>query len=64
MDDDAFRVLDAIARGAASEIDDPKSWTEAFKTIRWVTQSNQGLILTASGKAAHQDVVKQRANAV
>lgn len=61
LDNEAFEVLHAIACGAANGFDDGARWVEAFRTIRWVAQSTEGLVLTAEGRAAHEDILQAKA---
>jgi hypothetical protein len=63
MNDEAFRMLDAIARGQPNESDAGANWTRAFQTIRWVTQPGERLALTADGASAHRELSQARLRA-
>jgi hypothetical protein len=63
MNDEAFQMLDAIARGQPNESDAGLRWTRAFQTIQWVTQPGLALVLTADGATAHRELVQARQRA-
>ena len=63
MNDEAFRMLDAIARGLPDESEAGVKWTLAFQTIRWVTQPGEPLALTADGATAHRELTQARLKA-
>jgi hypothetical protein len=55
MDEEAYQVLDAICRSASIDPDDHVRWINAFKTIRWVVQTNSGLAVTPEGRQARDE---------
>ncbi len=59
---DAFAVLDAIGRGETVEHPGDQRWIEAFKTVLWVVQTQDGLALTSEGHQARHDMALQRRN--
>jgi hypothetical protein len=58
--DEAFRVLDMIARGSEVDPAADERWIQAFMTIRWVARSPKGFILTAEGRQGHADLAAGR----
>jgi len=60
MDGEAFIVLEAISRGDRAEGPDTQRWIEAFKTIRWVVDSQDGPKLTAEGRRAREQMAMER----
>jgi hypothetical protein len=63
MNDEAFRMLDAIARGEPNDSAAGLRWTRAFQTIRWVTQPGVRPALTSEGAAAHRELAQARQRA-
>lgn len=63
MNDEAFRILDAIARGEPNESAAGLRWTWAFQTIRWVTQPGVPPALTSEGATAHRELLQARQRA-
>ena len=61
--DEAFRVLDQIARGAQISSADEARWIHALATIGWVSQSGDEVVLTAEGLQAHRDLARTQADA-
>jgi hypothetical protein len=57
---EALSVLDAIARGEAAELSGCDHWIEAFKTVLWVVQTDDGLVLTSEGHQAHYEMASKR----
>ncbi|HEX4182696.1 MAG TPA: hypothetical protein VHY34_05520 [Caulobacteraceae bacterium] len=55
MDDEAYQVLDAICRSASIDPDGHVRWINAFKTIRWVVQTDSGLAVTPEGRQARDE---------
>lgn len=47
--DEAFQVLDMIARGVEIDSAAQERWIPAFLTIRWVSRSSRGFVLTPEG---------------
>jgi hypothetical protein len=60
MDEEAYQVLDAICRSASIDPDDHARWINAFKTIRWVVQTNAGLAVTPEGRQARDEFAARR----
>ncbi|QUD90449.1 hypothetical protein [Phenylobacterium montanum] len=60
MDDKAYFMLDAVKRGGWSEIEDHAEWISALKTIRWITESAQGPVLTSEGRHALDEMSAHR----
>jgi hypothetical protein len=60
MNEDAFVVLEALGRGARARTSDDRRWIEAFKTIRWVVEGENGPILTAEGRRARDQMALDR----
>jgi hypothetical protein len=60
LNEQAFKVLDAIADGNASSIAEAGPWISAFETIRWVSRDGAGLSLTKAGRQAHRDLARPR----
>jgi hypothetical protein len=55
MDEEAYKVLDAICRSKSIDPDDHARWINAFKTIRWVVQTSSGLAVTPEGRIARDE---------
>lgn len=60
MNEQAYDVLDAIARGNTRSLADSDPWIAAFMTIRWVSRDSGGLALTKAGRQAHRDLERPR----
>ncbi|HXQ10910.1 MAG TPA: hypothetical protein VN805_07920 [Caulobacteraceae bacterium] len=60
MNADAFAVLEAIGRGSRVELPDGERWIEAFKTIRWAVEGQNGPILTPEGRRARDQMALER----
>jgi hypothetical protein len=58
LDDRAFEVLDAIARGEGGGVAHERRWIAAFETIGWVAREAERLSLTRQGLAAHRDLAR------
>jgi len=58
--DEAFQVLDMIARGQEIDSAAQERWIPAFLTIRWVHRSSRGFVLTAEGRQGHGDLAMDR----
>jgi len=56
MDREAYAALDAVGRGARTELAGRERWVQAFKTIRWVVESDSGPVLTAEGRHARDEM--------
>jgi hypothetical protein len=56
MFNQAFAVLDAIAKGAEIDPDELQRWVDALKAIRWVVETDAGLVLTPAGRQARDDM--------
>ena len=56
MDDEAYLALEAIDRSASEGLSGHSRWIEAFKAIRWVVQTEAGLILTPAGRQARDEM--------
>jgi hypothetical protein len=56
MDREAYQVLEAVGRGAHAELAGRERWVEAFKTIRWVVETDTGPILTPEGRQARDQL--------
>jgi hypothetical protein len=62
MNDDIFRVLDAISHGEPCENPESERWIRALRTICWVTPSSRRLALTADGLEAYRELESARRN--
>ena len=60
MDDEAFRVLSAIGDGAPADRPPEERWVKAFKAIRWVVETTNGVVLTDAGRKARDEAVVAR----
>lgn len=60
MTDEAFLALDAIARTGRLDASARQHWINAFKSIRWVVQTREGLTLTADGRQARDEMAARR----
>jgi len=60
MDDEAFLALEAIGQSTSDELTDHQRWVAAFKTIRWVVQTEAGLALTPAGRQARDEMAARR----
>lgn len=60
MHDKAYAVLDAIHRGAFAALPDRDSWLKALQTMRWAFPSPDGLVLTAAGRQALEEMRRAR----
>ena len=60
MDDEGFHALEAIGESTGVELADHQRWVAAFKTIRWVVQTEAGLALTQAGRQARDEMAARR----
>jgi hypothetical protein len=58
--DEAFQVLDMIARGVEIDSAAQERWIPAFLTIRWVSRSSKGFVLTPEGRQGHAELALDR----
>ncbi|HEX2817215.1 MAG TPA: hypothetical protein VHN39_12515 [Phenylobacterium sp.] len=58
--DEAFQILDMIARGSQIDSAAEERWIPAFMTIRWVSRSSKGFVLTPEGRQGHGALVMDR----
>jgi hypothetical protein len=56
MNQEAYAVLDALGRGARGELAGRERWISAFKTIRWVVESDAGPVLTPEGRQVRDEL--------
>lgn len=61
MHEAAYTVLSAIDRGDAHELSTTGDWLTALQTIRWAQMTTNGIVLTAAGRQALQDMEGERA---
>jgi hypothetical protein len=59
MDREAYQVLEALGRGAHGELAGRERWIDAFKTIRWVVESDNGPVLTSEGRHARDQLAAE-----
>jgi hypothetical protein len=59
MDREAYQVLEALGRGAHDELAGRERWIDAFKTIRWVVDSDKGPVLTSEGRHARDQLAAE-----
>jgi hypothetical protein len=60
MDDEAYLALDAVRQGKFAGLAGRDHWLKAFKTIKWVVETESGPVLTPAGLQAHDDVANRR----
>ncbi len=60
MDEKTYAVLDAIRRGALSELPEPAQWLRAVQTVQWAQQTPGGVVLTDAGRLALEDIRRRR----
>jgi len=61
FEESAFQVLEALAEGARALGPEHDAWIKAFKEIRWVVQTSDGLALTADGRNARDEMAAKQA---
>jgi hypothetical protein len=61
MDDEAYLALEAIDRSTSGAPAGHSRWIKAFKAIRWVVQTEAGLILTPAGRQARDEMASKQA---
>ena len=52
-------MLEALAAGAHDELAGRERWIDAFKTIRWVVESDKGPVLTSEGRHARDQLAAE-----
>lgn len=61
MDEEPYRVLSAIRRGAVGELASREQWIAALMTIQWVAEGDRGgLVLTSEGQQAFGEMSADR----
>lgn len=61
MDEEPYRVLNAIRHGAVGELAGRERWIAALKTIQWVAEGDRGgLVLTSDGLQAFGEMAAGR----
>ena len=60
MDGEAYLALEAVDRSASGAPAGHSRWIEAFKAIRWVVQTEAGLILTPAGRQARDEMAAKQ----
>jgi hypothetical protein len=63
MNDDAYQALQLIERGRTVELTGFERWVEAFRTMRWAAQTQDGWRLTGDGEEALRRATAERAAA-
>jgi hypothetical protein len=58
--DEAFEVLDRIARGAEIDSATLERWIPALMTVRWVSRSAKGFVLTSDGRQGYGQLAMDR----
>jgi hypothetical protein len=53
---EAVKVLDAVARGDTEELAGQDRWIAAFKTVSWVVEKDDTLVLTSAGHQARYNM--------
>jgi len=56
---EAFHTLEAIRLGRLDQLEGRGQWVDAFRTCRWVVETEHGFALTAAGTEAYQDLSKR-----